>query len=100
VISGTGTEQISKNGVLTDGQTPQGQLNNAEPTARSDTSDIDRCEKLAKEALRIGQLLGIKVIRNERAAIDNIIESMGTKKGVQTRSSTKALKNQMINQDN
>jgi len=93
-------EQISKSGPVNDGQGTQYSQSNANLEARNDTSSMDSCEKLAKEALQIGQILGIKVVRNEKAAIDRLTESMGRKKGVQTRSSKKALKNQGNNQGN
>jgi len=39
------------------------------------------------------------VVRNKKAAIDSIVESMNRREGVQTRSSKKALLNQVIHQD-
>jgi len=93
------TVQIVPNELDIDGQATQDNLINVESATTRDQDGMNSCEKLAKEALRIGQVLGIKVLRNEQAAIECIVESMSQRKGVQTRSSKKALLNQVLTQN-
>ena len=80
-------DQALKSGILNE---DQGEKNsNEEPENQQGTNSVDSCEKLAREALHIGQLLGIKVVRNEKAAIEGIKESLGKKKEVKPKSNKK-----------
>ena len=92
--------QIEPNKLDIEGQALQDNHTNVESAEIKDQNGMNSCEILAKEALRIGQILGIKVVRNEKAAIEDIVESLSKRKGVQTRSSKKVLLNQVLSQTN
>jgi len=93
------SEQRSKRDLGSEQQTIQDNQRETNCSDHSARSGKNSCEQLAKEALRIGQLLGIRVVRHEQAAIDSIVESMGRRKGVLTRSSKKAILNQVAQQE-
>ena len=55
-----------------------------QPPAECASGTWDSCERLANEALHIGEILGIKVIKNKQAAIEEIAKSIGKKKKQKT----------------
>jgi len=79
-------DQALKSGPLNEEKGKQVRISNAAPKDQHDTNSVDSCERLAREAMHIGQILGIKVVRNEKAALEGIKESLRKKKGVQTKS--------------
>jgi len=77
-------KQNKRKGSLNGDQGPTAARGNTSNQNLNDTISLDSCEKLAHKALQIGKALGIKVVRNERAAIATLKESMAKKKSGKT----------------
>ena len=74
------SDQIPKSGPFMGDKRTRGSNCSKIPQSKNGTGSEDTCEKLAKEALHIGQILGIKVVRNEKAAVAKLAESMKKQK--------------------
>jgi len=86
--SGEGRKSVQlRQEIITVDQGKQANRSSISPKARSTTNSSDSCEKLAQEALRIGQALGIKVVSHEKAVVERLKESIRKKKRVQAISS-------------
>jgi len=61
-------------------QRPRGSKGQAKNLSESKSASWDSCERLVKEALQIGEILGINVVKNKKAALAELAESIGRKK--------------------
>jgi len=81
IIGDRRTAQNSKKGLIKGDKGSRGNNCSKIFKSKNGTDSVDTCEKLAKEALHIGQMLGIKVVRHEKAAVARLAESMRKQKG-------------------
>jgi len=72
--------QSLKSGSVKGQQRTRGSKGLPKKLSENQSASWDSCERLAKEALHIGEILGIKVVKNKKAAIAEIAESIGRKK--------------------
>ena len=72
--------QISKNGAKKVTQRSRSSKGMEKISSESTSASWDSCKRLANEALQIGELLGIKVVKNKKAALAELAESIGRKK--------------------
>ena len=81
VIEARRSAQTSNKGNQKGNQSPRDNKKKGKIQPPAESSDSwDSCDRLANEALQIGELLGIKVIRNKKVALAELAESIGKKK--------------------